>query len=52
LRKLYVDDIKRLKEVRPSGRLFLETYEESMDRFKLKEQKQYRFVAHPFRESK
>jgi hypothetical protein len=37
--------------VRPSGRLFIETFEESMERFKLKEKKSYRFIAHPYRES-
>lgn len=50
LRKLYLDDLARLRNVEPSGRLFIETYERAQQRFDLKWKRDYRFIAHPKRE--
>lgn len=48
LRKLYVDDIKRLEIIHPSGRNIIESYDDAEQRFlDLKQKREYRFVTHP-----
>lgn len=51
LKKLFFDDIDRLRHVHPTGRLFVEPFEASQARFTdMKEKREYRFVTHPKRE--
>ena len=52
LQRLYANDVKRLKTVHHTGRLFIETYQDSEKRFELKQKRDYRFVTHPIREKK
>lgn len=49
----YCKDLKRLKYVHASGRDAIETYKEAVDRFEDKKfLRDYRFVAHPLRETR
>ena len=51
LQQLYLDDMKKLRHLIPTGRLFIETFDECQDRFtQVKLKKDYRFVTHPNRE--
>jgi hypothetical protein len=51
LQKLFDEDVERLKYFPPKGRILIESYDEAIDRFKLKMERQYRFVANPYRET-
>jgi hypothetical protein len=42
--------LKRLKDEPAQGRLYIEPYEEAMERFDIKLKRNYRFVANPLRE--
>jgi hypothetical protein len=42
--------LDRLKYFPPTGRILIESYDEAIDRFKLKMERPYRFVANPNRE--
>jgi len=51
LKQLYLDDLSRLKHMHHTGRIFIESYEDSQERFtKLKQSREYRFITHPKRE--
>ena len=46
------NDVSRLKQIHPSGRYFIETYDDCQKRFTdLKLKREYRFVTHPLREA-
>jgi hypothetical protein len=47
---LFNDDLKRIKTLPYYGRILIESYDEAMERFKLKQERGYRFVANPYRE--
>jgi hypothetical protein len=51
LQQLFDDDIGRLKYFPPTGRILIESYDEAMERFKLKMERPYRFIANPERET-
>ena len=51
MQKLFDDDIGRLKYFPATGRILIESYDEAMDRFKLKMERPYRFIANPERET-
>jgi hypothetical protein len=52
LQQVFDDDLKRLKHLPATGRILIESYDEAMARFKLKHEREYRFVTNPLRETK
>ncbi len=50
LQQLYDDDIDRLMLLPASGRMFIESLDQATERFKLKMERPYRFLANPNRE--
>ena len=50
VRQVFLNDLDRLKELPPSGRLYVELYSDCKKRFDKKVQRQYRFVTNPKKE--
>jgi hypothetical protein len=48
--KLFNDDLERIKDLPGRGRITIESYRDAMNRFELKRERKYRFVANPFKE--
>ena len=45
-----MSELERIKDTDPTGRMFIEPYQHSMNRFEKKLKRNYRFVVNPKKE--